>query len=594
MTAATTLPARARRYLGDAISGIRRAPVEVLATLGVAVAFSAAVELGDDTFQSFAEIAVACLLLLVVAWTGTLLEAMGAWDARRRWIFTLANGLAIAMYAIAWADFTYAAEAWRAGLLVGAAILWLIALPAFGGPAADRVERMRTLDGRILLRLIGAMLYGAALFAGLALALAAVDSLFELELEEEIYAHVWGWIFFVLVPWIVLGGLADYVRPLGEANAVAGVAQRIVAYLVPPLLAIYFLILYAYVVRIFITGEIPKNLVSPLVLAAGGLGTLGLLLFDPRPGERSLARWLRLAPPLLLPLAPLGAWALLVRVDQYGLTEFRVVRLAGLFALALLAFVATVQLVRRQRFALHVVPLAIAALLLLGAVGRWSAMALSRRSQQTRLEDGLTELGIAPTDTGYRAPPDSTPRIVPHAAYEKIRGSAEYLARHVGPEALPPVLGRAARTVDARWLDFAAQLGLQPDSMPDAERFDMHASLQPNVGVELAGGTAYRVRWPGGTEAPGEEIDVVLWLADSMRVTVNVGGRVLYADLRSLASGPATRRPTAIPAGRALVPLTDSAGTARGQFVVLDLWLRPDSTGLAIGRVDALAVIAPD
>src|SRR5690606_39228449 len=219
--------------------------------------------------------------------------------------------------------FEYEAERWRAFLLVAAAVAWLVAVPAFAGERAGAVQRMRRIDGRILLRLIGAQLYGIALFAGLALALRAIDVLFELRLRSEIYGHVWGWISFVLVPWVVLGGLRDYVRSLDQESAVAGVAQRIALFLVPPLLAVYSVILSAYVVRIFITQEIPKNLVSPLVLAAGGIAALGLLLFDPRPAARGVNRWLRIAPALFLPLVPLGMWALVLRTNQYGLTEFR-------------------------------------------------------------------------------------------------------------------------------------------------------------------------------------------------------------------------------------------------------------------------------
>ena len=58
MNTASVLRSRAGRYLRDAAAGIRRAPVEVLATLAVAVGFSWAVEAGDAAFQDWAEVAV--------------------------------------------------------------------------------------------------------------------------------------------------------------------------------------------------------------------------------------------------------------------------------------------------------------------------------------------------------------------------------------------------------------------------------------------------------------------------------------------------------------------------------------------------------
>jgi hypothetical protein len=65
-----------------------------------------------------------------------------------------------------------------------------------------------------MLRIIGALLYCGALYVGLALALGAVNALFELDLDGSIYAHVFGWVFLALAPWIVAGGIDDYVLPV--------------------------------------------------------------------------------------------------------------------------------------------------------------------------------------------------------------------------------------------------------------------------------------------------------------------------------------------------------------------------------------------
>ncbi len=596
------LGARAGRYLGDALRGVRRAPVEVLATLCIAFTFSSALEINGDAFQAWTELTVACLLLIAVAWTGTLLHAMGVWSAIRRWTFTAVGAIAVALYAIAVVDFELAAEHWRAAMLVAAAVLWLFALPAFAGPVS--VDRMRRIDGRILLRMIGAFLYGAALFAGLALALRAIDVLFELRLDGEIYGHVFGWIFFVLVPWIVLGGLPDYIRPIEQTNEVAGVAHRIAVYLVPPLLAVYYLILFAYVVRIALTGEVPKNLVSPMVLAAGGLGALALLLFDPRSGGSGLARGLRLAPPLFLPLVPLGAWALIVRIDQYGWTEFRMLRLVVLGALAALAIAGTVQLVRRRSFSLHAIPLALAVVLLLGAIGPWSVLAMSRRSQQERLVSALARVDVPAQDSTYGpAPSDTTTRIVPAADYEQIRSSAQYLAGHFGTETLPPVLRRYATDESRRWTDYPASLGLRPDAPTMDGRFAMGGSLPYSVPVELQGGTAYRITWiatpgSGAMRGPGSEggsIEGVV-MQDSARLSLQVAGRALYADLAPLL-GALTIQSRAAPARsdlpiqQAVVPLTDLAGVEQGQLLVWHLWAQSDSAGLQIGNLEGLVVV---
>jgi len=650
MAATTTsaLTSRASRYAGDALRGVRRAPVEVIATVVVATMFSRALEsaVHETAFQTWWEIAVPCALLFVVAWTGTLLHAMGRLDAARRWALTACGALLVGAYAWKVVDFRYEAEAWRAGLLLGAAVAWLVAVPAFGGRGGTegRVEWMRRVNGRFVLRVIGAVLYGAALFAGLALALAAVDNLFELHLDEETYGHVWGWIAFVLIPWIVLGGLDDYVlagterRIVGgaqtadlfdEATAeatstratsagVATVASRIALWLVPPLLAIYTLILYAYVVRILVTREIPKNLVSPMVLVAGGLAALALLLFNPKPGRGGISRWLRLAPALFLPLVPLGYWALLVRVHQYGWTEFRMVRVAVLSTMVVLAAGASVQLARRRPFSIHAAPVMLVIVLLLSAVGPWSALALSRRSQAGALAAALAQVGIAPD----RAAPRNTPvpgtpgapsavgettdssRVVPAALYERIRETARYLAGHFGRDALPVSLAALTGERPAS-VDYAARLGLRPDALPVREGLAIGGTLARDAPIEIGGGIAYRVAWtrgppgeerPEGVVLPGDRSAVTVILRDDLRIELSVGNRLLRADLgplmRELERTADPRGPGELPPEQALVPLTDVAGDRAGDFVVWSIRVYADSMGWRLQRMEGLAVMS--
>ena len=605
----STLTRRARGYLADAARGFERAPVEVVLALWIAVTFSVAIEIGGEAMPTWLETTVTALLVLAAAWTATLLHALGTWSARTRWIVTLAGALLAAAYAFWVLDFTRAAEGWRAAALIGAALLWLIALPAFGddrrggeaAPVADDVARMRRIDGRILLRLLAVLLYAAALYAGLALALAAINSLFELHLEGEIYGHVFGWIFFVLVPWVVFGGLDDYVRPAGGPEPVASAVHRLTLYLVPPLLALYFLILYAYMVRIGVTGEVPRNLVSPMVLAAGGLTALALLLFDPHPGAAPFARALRLAPPLLLPLMPLGVWALLLRIDQYGWTENRALRLVLLAAITALAIAATVQLWRRRPFALHVLPVALAVALLLAVLGPWSVLPLSRRSQQLRLAAALEQVDRIPADTVARTPLLRGPRpavtagharTVPAELYDQVQSDARYLHSHFGRAALPEQLRRHARAEDT-WVDFAAALGLLRAPGPHGRQEFVHRSLPGDVAVPVRAGTFYRIQYMQDRERQPNTVTLVT--ADSLRLILHLADEVLFADLGPLmttASGQGSRS-SELPAAASVIAVVDAAGTTRGELVVLDLTAAPAQGRRALQNVSGMLLLHP-
>jgi hypothetical protein len=592
------LAGRARRYLTDAARAFERAPVEVTVVVVLAIAFSQAIELEGTAFRDWAETAIAGALIIAAAWTGTLLHALGAWGRTRRWIVTTAGAGVVALYAFLVLDLQRMSEGWRAGMLLAAAVLWLLAVPVLAGPADGRVDRVRTVSGRVLLRVLGALLYCAALFAGLALALAAINTLFELNLDGKIYGHVWGWIFLVLAPWIVIGGLDEYTQPMEPRREVAGVVHRMMAFLVPPLVALYFAILYAYTVRIAVTGEVPKNLVSPLVFAAGVLALLALFLFDPRSRDATGMRALRAVPPLFVPLAALGAWTILLRVDQYGWTEFRLLRLGLLVAFGLLALGATVQLVRRQRFALHVAVLALGALLLLGAVGPWSVAAVARRSQQARLESALAAASV---DASRAERPAGT-RTIPAEAYDEISSTAHYLAFHFGRDALPPLLAMQATDRTAMH-DLAMRIGLRRDwTGPSQDQF-VSGHLGRSMAVQVDGFTVRRIealsderaavaaRANAGVARDGHGVLVV---QDSLHLRIRVGADAFSADLSplmALLQAEPGRRLPELPPEAARLDVMDADGRVSGSLLILNVSVRLDGGVLSLQLLDGLLML---
>jgi hypothetical protein len=593
-----SLTNRARRYLTDAARAFEQAPVEGTVVVFLASAFSYAVELGNDAFAVWAQLLVASLLLLAGAWTGTLLYTLGAWTARARWAATALGAAAALAYGLAVPNLELQSEAWRAALLGATAVLWIAAMPALGGPRADAVDRVRSVNGRFLLRGIGAVLYTAALYAGLALALAAINNLFELKLDDKIYAHVWGWLFLVLAPSIVLGGLAEYAHPSAGPSAVAGVVHRMTAFLLPPLLVLYYVILYAYAVRMAITGEVPKNLLSPMVLVAGALGALTIYMFEPRPGDTAGSRYLRYVPPLFLPLAALGIWAITLRTAQYGWTENRLIRLLVVVVLAALAIGASVQLARRQRLSLHVALFALGGALLLAGIGPWSSLALARRSQQARLAAVMAEAGVA-ADTAVIA--RGEPRTIPTRVYDEFRDVARYLAQNFGPDALPPLLAVHVRK-DGAFVDLPERIGLRRAATP-SERPYRNAQLKAGEGVDVGGLRVYRLvlgepRRPGRgavatamTPAPGGATAAV----EATRLRIRTGDEILWASLAGfigpLATPPASDNPIELTPDQVRLEVTDSTGHRRGTLVVFSLNGRWDAGALTVTGLESLLVL---
>jgi hypothetical protein len=588
---------RARRYAADAGRAVERAPAEVAIVVVLAVAFSVAVELDGDAFRDWAETAIAGALMLTAAWTGTVLHAFGAWSERRRWAVTLGGAVAAGAYAFLVLDLQLASEGWRAAMLLGAAVLWLVSVPVLAGPAEGRVDRVRAVTGRVLLRAIGAVLYCGALYLGLALAIGAINTLFELNLEGTIYGHVWGWIFLVLAPWIVIGGLDEYVQPVQPRQELAGVVHRMTLFLVPPLVALYFAILYAYTVRIGVTGEVPKNLVSPLVFAAGVLAALALFLFEPRPGDAPAARALRAAPPLFLPLAALGTWTVLLRVAQYGWTEFRLLRLLLLVAFGALALGATVQLVRRQRFALHAVTLGLCGLLLLSAVGPWSILPAARRSQQARLDRALTEARLDPANTA--APADTL--TVTGELFEEVSSTAQYLVAHFGTGALPPLA--AAKVQDPQQVhDVAWRLGLRRGPAALTEDRFLTGGFGGGMVALTGGGTVWRVSAQSPQQRPqsrngpvaGPAAERVIVWQDSLLLRMRADGELLTADMSGLlpllVTDPRGRTPD-LPPEAARLDVVDAEGRVRGNLLILNIGLQLEGGATRLQHLDGLLLL---
>jgi hypothetical protein len=612
---AQSLVRRGTRYLTDAARAFERAPVEIVILIVVAVAYSHTVQT-DTSAIPMMELAIAGLLLMAFAWTGTLLHALGAWTARGRRIVTLAGAVVAGLYAWHVLDLERGTEGWRAAMVLTAATLWVVAVPALAGEPGRRLEgatdRVRAVAGRVLLRAIGAGLYAVALYAGLALALAAIDTLFELGLDYRIYAHVAGWIFLVLAPWLVIAGLPEYAQPVEPRRELAGVARRMLTFLLPPLVALYYAILYAYTIRIAITGEVPQNLVSPLVIAAGVLAALALFLFDPRAREEGWSRLLRAAPPLFLPLAALGIYAVSLRVGQYGWTEFRLLRVIVLAGLALLAAAGTVQLVRGRRFSLHGAPAAFAALMVLAAVGPWSVIAVSRSSQQARLDSALRQAGVDPAVPSVAVEPPrargparpvaapgpgpeaATPELttIPRDLYWDLRSTALYLAEQHGVETLPPALASVADSPEARF-DLPARAGLRPEPTPaDADRA-LRLRLARWTPVPLAGATAHYVSAPG---RPGVAAGRAALVPGTTLLRIVADGEAYTVDLERLSREPAD------PARRtgewgelspdvAALPVHDGRGAHRGTLIVLMANLQSEGDALDLRLLEGLLIL---
>lgn len=600
------LPVTLRAYARDARDAFAHAPVEVLMGVALAVTFSIAVR--DEGSDWWIRIFVAAVIALPLVFGASVLRARGVLSGASRWGATALALAAAGAYAAWLFDPDLESEGWRAAALAAAAWLALLLAP-YPGAEADRRRRTWRFDALLLARILGVGLYGAALFAALAGAVAAVISLFELRRPEHLYEDLAGAVFFALVPLVVAGGVPVLVAEARESAPLRAVrlAGR---YLYAVVLLVYLAILFAYTIKVAVTGDLPKNLLSPIVLFAGLAGLLGGMFLEPLqddPESRGVARLVRFFPALLLPLLPLPIWAVGVRQDQYGWTEFRYLRLLVLCAMAVLAVWGTVRLVRRRAPLLSPIPAVLAAALFLGVVGPWSAQAVSRRDQSARLRAALAEAGMTRGGRLVRPllPPDKTsptPTTLPAKQYRDITGALGYLYDAHGPEVASRALGANVGVYASGWQAVTA-LAINEGCRRDVTTETYYGSLPIGTPIPTAAGTVFLVstdRWVrGGNRTPG----TAELVPQGTAVIFNRGGAAAWSARAELA--PLTRILTAngadcqgpitnvvIAPEHARVPLLDARGRPRGELVVTSMSYGSPGSGAAmkLERVEGMVI----
>jgi hypothetical protein len=283
---------------------------------------------------------------------------------------------------------------------------WLIAVAGFG---RREVNAFWIFNKRLFLRGLTAYLYSMVLYIGVALALLAIDKLFNADVHSEVYEDCW-WLFGGLFSvWFFLAGFPrSYENPEVISDYPRGL-KIFTQYVLLTLVTVYMLILYAYMLKIIVTRHWPVGWVAWMVLAFAVAGILSLLLIFPLQNDKShvwVRNYTRIFYPALLPLNIMLFTSIYKRVGPYGITEQRY------FLLALawwLLFITVYFLVSRKKD-IRLVPLSLCILAFLSVWGPWGAFSVSLNSQRDRLKallekDGLMANGkIVAKDPGHAIP----------------------------------------------------------------------------------------------------------------------------------------------------------------------------------------------
>lgn len=358
---------------------LRRFPWTLAAGMVAAFAGNLASGSGADALWSRVTFVAALGLPLTLA-----LALLGE---TRGWASGLKNGvllgsvLALAAFFTAWRGIDITHESIRYFLLSAALHLTVAFLPFLGA-----VESLAfwQYNRRLFLGFLRAAVFSAVIYIGLVIALAALDKLFGVHVSGTTYFRIWVIVSFVINTWIFLAMVPRDLAALVHDTEYPRALKVFSQYILTPLAFTYLVILLAYLVKILLGAEWPSGWIGWLVASVAVTGLLGFLLVHPLradPGEgwiRTYARWLFVG---LIPAALMLLVAFWKRIVPYGLTEPRVL---GLILGVWLLGVAVLYTVRPAA-SIRLIPVSLAALLLLTLYGPTSLTSVSVSSQGRRL-----------------------------------------------------------------------------------------------------------------------------------------------------------------------------------------------------------------
>jgi hypothetical protein len=232
--------------------------------------------------------------------------------------------------------------------------------------------------------------YTLIIYAGLSLALLAVNELFNLDLGGRIYMHL-----FVLLAGIfnTTYFLSQFPEKYGfdEADLEYNIVfKTLCKYILIPIVGLYFLILYAYSAKILVTWQLPHGWVSSLVIGFSIAGIFTYLLnyrlpqYDMSwlPGAFHKWFWWIMLPMIVMLFVAIGR-----RVSDYGVTEDRFLVAHIGFWLLICGLYFAVSKTDNIKF----VPISLAIFGLTAVLGPFNAFEVSQKSQKNILKQLLEQ-----------------------------------------------------------------------------------------------------------------------------------------------------------------------------------------------------------
>lgn len=366
-------------------STLTRFPLAVAAVLLGMVACFYTIHLDGQSVSSdqYHKLAFICNIAFVALLAADLYAESNDWMRLKKWVLRLLVVLFCTALYFSLQPEIYSADRFRIGFFIIAFHL---------GVSYSAFLHHGTLNGFwefnkiLLLRILTAGFYAAVLFAGLSIAMLAIDQLFNVVIDGKVYLYLLTITGIGFTTFYFMAGIPSAFKALNTTEPVYPKGLKVFTqYVLLPLMVIYLAILLVYEVSILISWELPKGTVSMLILSYAVVGLLSVLLIYPIK-ERTENHWFkqfsRFFFIMMIPLLVLLMLAIWERIRHYGITEPRYI----LIVLAIWLTIITAYFLWSAKQNIRIIPVSLSVLAFLSAFGPQSAPSVSRYSQLQRFK----------------------------------------------------------------------------------------------------------------------------------------------------------------------------------------------------------------
>jgi hypothetical protein len=417
----------------SALRSAARFPLVIaVALLGTIAALGSTI---SGTGTEFTRLVLTAMLGIPLLFSLTLAAEQSARPARR-WIFPAVGVATLVAFWWFWTGWSSPTQTLRY-IQLSVAFHLLVAFAPY--TASARPNGFWQYNKILFLRFLTALLYSWVLYAGLAIALAAVDKLFGAGVSPKSYLRLWIVIAFLFNTWFFLAGIPEDLAALDERTDYPPGLRVFAQNVLVPIVVLYLTILTAYLAKVLFTRQWPNGWIGYLVSSVAVLGLLAWLLVYPLE-EREEFAWVKTFTRgfyiALMPAIVMLWFAIYKRVSEYGVTEPRY------FLIVLSVWLAGISLwytFTRSRN-IKLIPASLCALAVLTFAGPTGAYAVSTMSQTNRLDAILARNGLLQNGRLHL-----TGRAVSLDDRKEISGVLRYLLESHGVKALGPWLPDSLR-----------------------------------------------------------------------------------------------------------------------------------------------------